>query len=1258
MDKQPLPTGNNKHQYQSAQWSRLLHRNHLEEASPNQAFPLVNDSSQPLPHLNLNSSCIGSHLFTSHQQIHYSHYHQLKNTNQITQLLSSPLPPLLTKHYIQAVSAPISNINRSSIGRFQKGSIRGGHGNEDSFGFASGGRLLIAEMRTSAKIPQNELGKSTSLQKQTMQIQTYNPEMSLNQQSNSVPATPHQHLRKFSLESRERSPSATNGHSPRSAFSESNIILPSARFVPRSGGCPYETALANIKRRMPYSIGSDKLEKLNPSSIKSCLSSEEERILSSEMKDLYQKLLPSSECELRRTKLVRKLEKLFNDKWPGHNILVHVFGSSGNCLYTDHSDVDLCITTDKKEMEGVCMIADLLAKSGMEKVICVSTAKVPIVKIWDPELCLACDMNVNNTLALENTRMIKTYVQIDERVRPLAMIIKYWTKRRIVNDAAFGGTLSSYTWICMIINFLQSRNPPILPALHQVNIKHSKSNGGSSFADDIETLRNFGYENKETLGELLFSFFRYYAHEFDYDAFAVSVRQGKKISKIEKGWHLTNNNRLCVEEPFNTGRNLGNTADDTSFRGLHIELRRAFDLISEAKLQECCEKWNFPPEEERRVREPSTKSKIVVRTASTSGGGRGGTQRANRHSSFQYRQNNGINRRSSSGAFEGGPYPIGHPAQNFIPQDAWLQRQAGQAQFSNELCTAFSTLQLNESNIKYHLYSNNLQVQALTQTPAQVHAPTTRIIKSNTSEQSRTSHHEKPSPYSTPIRTQLYYYPAQYPGNSAYQYQNSSRPPQSPLSSTAYSEVSRTVHCPAIASVPRNTDPLTSSTLISHSQSATSSGQQKIILNGAGLTSSNSIIDQAYPFQESGILNPNFTAHNVPDSIRPIANLSVENSAPMEYVGYYIRQKLPGSISRGNEMPIIIPSFSDIAQQKRRHSTDQISQSNQTSISQTSRSPSPLLNDRINNVAICPTFVAESFPIQGVPSGNLMALNSHLPPENGKPNSISVSIPNWQAHVDEASVYEDLAHESKIGSRDIKSYTSCISNGLLPGFEISERVIPIETQRWISNEQRINVNGSAALHVNGNGSKTAVNSSSSSTLTKNLVPISNIALKYQQSPDALNGYHKCLPDSSIRSKHISSNNDAFSTSTEIREFSSKDDLPILSPVFEVPDKTTEENQKIKSFLEMKEKISINSRLGDKKTTIYNQSHPLVNSNGNFSIVSKRHTQSFKGESDGLGSWHQVPRGKKKNTGRVSKGSTSIRGLNEKLPKNISERKGG
>lgn len=80
---------------------------------------------------------------------------------------------------------------------------------------------------------------------------------------------------------------------------------------------------------------------------------------------------------------------------------------------------------------------------GMERVVCRAAAKVPIVKAWDPELQLACDMNVNNTLALENTRMIKTYVQIDDRVRPLAKIIKYWTKQRILNDAGQSSRLLS-----------------------------------------------------------------------------------------------------------------------------------------------------------------------------------------------------------------------------------------------------------------------------------------------------------------------------------------------------------------------------------------------------------------------------------------------------------------------------------------------------------------------------------------------------------------------------------------------------------------------------------------------------------------------------------------------------------------------------------------------------------------------------------------------------------------------------------------------
>jgi DNA polymerase sigma len=121
---------------------------------------------------------------------------------------------------------------------------------------------------------------------------------------------------------------------------------------------------------------------------------------------------------------------------------------------------------------------------------------------------IQCDINVNNSLAIENTRLVKLYVDIDERVRPLAMIIKYWAKSRLLNDAAGGGTLTSYTWILMVINFLQTRDPPILPSLHEIEYKQRFSNGiDVGFFDDIALLKNFGSKNVESLGGLLYGFF-------------------------------------------------------------------------------------------------------------------------------------------------------------------------------------------------------------------------------------------------------------------------------------------------------------------------------------------------------------------------------------------------------------------------------------------------------------------------------------------------------------------------------------------------------------------------------------------------------------------------------------------------------------------------------------------------------------------------------------------------------------------------------
>ena len=37
-------------------------------------------------------------------------------------------------------------------------------------------------------------------------------------------------------------------------------------------------------------------------------------------------------------------------------------------------------------------------------------------------------------MALRNTRLIRAYVDLDPRVKPLIVLIKYWAKRRSLND--------------------------------------------------------------------------------------------------------------------------------------------------------------------------------------------------------------------------------------------------------------------------------------------------------------------------------------------------------------------------------------------------------------------------------------------------------------------------------------------------------------------------------------------------------------------------------------------------------------------------------------------------------------------------------------------------------------------------------------------------------------------------------------------------------------------------------------------------------
>ena len=921
----------------------------------------------------------------------------------------------------------------------------------------------------------------------------------------------------------------------------------------------------------------------------------------------------------------------------------------------------------------------------MNEVICVSTAKVPIVKILDPELNIACDMNVNNTLALENTRMIKTYVQIDRRVRPLAMIIKHWTRRRIVNDAgehprvsklingsnmlaAFGGTLSSYTWICMIINFLQSRNPPVLPALHQrPHLKLPRKDGRESeFADDLDALRGFGEKNKETLGELLFGFFKFYGHDFDYDKLVVSVRSGKQISKVEKKWHLGNNNMLCVEEPFNTTRNLGNTADETSFRGLHMELRRAFELVSAANLDECCEQYEFPKDEKPppRERQAARPKPAIIRSASQSQsqsqsgrGGRGG-HRGGRHNN---QRNGNSNRRASSAAFENYPtYPlVGLPPNLFTVQDAWLQQQA-QALLHNDLFQTYSVLQAQENSLRLQLYNQSqAYMQAQAQNQKQAFAQPQGRGNGGTPQQqptdrNRTNSFDQPPLTATP-RPEMFFYPVPYTTTPVYGYPTPNTNPSSPSISSAVPEFRRSMHR---SSVTGGSGGPSSASMRSHSQPAVRSAPSPLLQQGPGSVNQLGI----YPSYRlaNGIPIPNFIADENSESgfetpTESLATTPPDEGTSREYVGYYVKGSAPNAPRRDPTAPMTIPAFGDIQQSRRRLSTDQLPQSILDRLRRPSRSPSPLGHDRSYSTGARSAPLTAVSSQQGVSASNLRSLNNQTPlVVNGSNIPTPISIPQWQASVSEVATSEDHTMLSASGSLD--SNYSGVANDFPP-----EDVTSQQRSRYPRSEQQLDQPAIA------NGSSSGKVEPAAPFVTP---PMANGA-SFQPSPpggstsaEQGSGTHRVSPNARNRPTRQSQTGGISILDIGFTQIENhRDEISHLSPVYETRTPSPTASRKFEPTPDRKANGSPDALKDQNPWTMKPGQKPsLANSNpikqAPTDSKANGHSRASKSEGGGPGSWQKIPKAKRKGQAVDLQSIVRERDHSEMPPNDSSERKGG
>ncbi len=467
----------------------------------------------------------------------------------------------------------------------------------------------------------------------------------------------------------------------------------------------------------------------------------------------------------------------------------------------------------------------------------------------------------------------------------------------------------------MILNFLQTRSPPVLPCLHRRPHQRliGKDGTPSSFADDLITLRGWGHKNKETLGDLLFHFFRKYAYEIDYERNVVSVREGQLISKQAKGWHLMQNNRLCVEEPFNTERNLGNTADDISFRGVHMELRRAFELISNAKIEGCVEQYAFPEIEERIWEKPPPKpAPVLTRSRSQSQSGRGGrggiTNRGGRHTQPQHRARE-QGRRASSAAAPSRYVGPQLSVSGTVGRDHPLRAYYEQLQLHDQLFNEYQILQAQEHELRLLQAQAQLHAQA----QAQSTQPTASISHQTTRENMNRPAMVSQAPLTAPLRSGNFY-PFAYPSVPGTPYPGVHTNPSSPSMKPAQPELRRSLQRSSAGSNPSNAN------LRSHSQPA-----RPLPFGGLAVQNlqpfplSGNAIQQYQQLYQQPLYNPvdlgqnRQRHHDYSHHRSPMLDSQLEETLPKEYVGYYVHDSPHSRLYRDDPAIARMPGYIDLS---------------------------------------------------------------------------------------------------------------------------------------------------------------------------------------------------------------------------------------------------------------------------------------------------------------------------------------------------------
>ncbi|XP_046382622.1 speckle targeted PIP5K1A-regulated poly(A) polymerase-like isoform X2 [Ischnura elegans] len=224
---------------------------------------------------------------------------------------------------------------------------------------------------------------------------------------------------------------------------------------------------------------------------------------------------------------------------------LYPYGSRVTGLASEDSDLDLFIDITKpchyvnskyqrttQELIIHDAAEDIISSGNFRNIVQIPQANVPLLSCVHIHTGLKCDLTFRYPHQVQNTSLIRTFLSIDHRVRPLILLIRHWIKAHRLSGQ---GKFSSYSISLMCIFYLQQiPNKPVLPSVALL-MKFAKDqervlieNWDCGFSEDISFIPKSW--NDSSLFFLVKGFFKYYS-EFDMASMVLCPFLGVAIRK-------------------------------------------------------------------------------------------------------------------------------------------------------------------------------------------------------------------------------------------------------------------------------------------------------------------------------------------------------------------------------------------------------------------------------------------------------------------------------------------------------------------------------------------------------------------------------------------------------------------------------------------------------------------------------------------------------------------------------------------------------